>query len=1033
MYTWKILTLLVFLILSNASVFSQNLVINEILSNNNSGISDEYGDHSDWIEIVNLSNYAVNLDGYYLSDKKEDPLKWRFPNTTVPANGFVLVFASKKESINNELHTNFLLSADGEYVLLSNPNGDLLHQLDSVPMYEDVSYGYKPDGVGELLFFPETTPLQSNITQGYQGFLSLPTLSKEPGFYEETISVEVLHEDANVVLRYTLDGSEPSFDSPIYETSLVFDDVASNPNGISEIKTNPSFDFPKPGYTESCANSRGWVQPYSIINKSNTLKVGAFKDGYVTSSTVSATYFVNLLLNEMYEYPIISITTNADSLFSEDRGIYVYGTTGEEGNYNESGREWEREVNFQLFNEDGQLEVDQNLGARIHGGGGRHSTLKNLRMYARDDYGKSKFKYKWFDNSDNSTFKRFIVRGSGNRPNCTPRDDIADMLIQNYDMDIQHYKHVIVFINGEYWGIHTIKERFDQDYLEIKYGKKEDDYVILKNSGTLYAGEPEDLLVYYNLLDFVTESDMTLNENYEHVKFQVDMDNYLSYYTSEVFMGNVDWVNANIRFWRYKGFDKSDINGSLDGRWRWFMYGFDGAFGHSCNRVSYNMNVLDDSFDPDIVPSRATKLARGLKHNEQWRFDFVNKMCDIMNSNFNHKNVNEKINEIDAILRPELPEHIDRWRYPSIAETLMEREDEVPSMDKWNNTIAEFRDFNDNRKEVIIGQMQAEFEIGDTIHVVLSVNDKDMGNIKVNSIFISEALDGVSDELYPWHGTYFKNVHFPLVAIPKLGYLFVEWQETGETNDSIVVELSAGDTYTAVFEEDPDFVFDDALYINEFMASNKTNITDEYEAHADWIEIYNPNNQAIDLASFFISDDADEPYKYRFPRGYKNTILPALGYMLIWTDDRDERGPLHTNFKLSAAGEDIVLLAPDSSLIDNLTFGVQQEDISFGREKDGDDAWKFFQTPIDPTPGQTNNNASVSDIVNVNTLNLYPNPVAKGREVYFSHVVNIEVYNAKGQLLLNKKNASKLETNNFDSGIYLIKTEKRGVLKLLVE
>jgi len=1026
-----IFIILVFMVLV-MTANSQDLVINEIMSENNDGIKDAYGNHSDWIEIINLSASDINLHDYYLSDDKESPLKWRFPAVTLEAHGLILVFASKNESTADELHANFSLSKDGEFVLLTDLNAQLIDQLDSVPMYEDVSYGHQADGLDVLWYFPQSTPGESNTTDGYLGFLKKPDLNHEGGFYESEVVVEASHPDPEVELRYTTDGSEPDDLSPIFESGLPITDVSEMEDIISVIETNPGLDFPLPGYTQEQANRSGWLPPIGKSNKATVLKLKAFKEDYYPSKTLSNTYFVNPQVYEMYEYPVVSITTDNKNLFDEESGIYVYGTTGEEGNYSESGRDWEREVNFQIYNQEGVLEKSQNLGLRIHGGG-RYAAQKSLRLYARSDYGKSIFKYKWFNKSETQYFKQFVLKGFGAEPNAVPRDDFADLLIRNFDMDVPQNKQVIVFMNGEYWGIHTVKERFNEDYLELKYGKKDKDYVILENEGSLYAGDSGDEDRYQELLAFVSESDMSLDENYDYIKTLMDMDNYLSYFTTEVFLGNTEWINTNIRFWRYKGLDKGHLGSPLDGRWRWFLYDFDAAFGHSFSEVSYTDNVLDDCFDPAFSPSEATILARGLKQNTQWRFDFVNRMCDLMNSSFNHTCFNDKLNDIEATMEPELPEHIQRWRYPTMVETLQERVDEVPSMERWHQTISGLADFGEHRQAEIINQMREAFSLSDTIHLILDVNDSRMGHVQINSILISETLDGISNPLYPWHGTYFKDVSIPLIAVPKLGYRFVEWQETGDTQDTISIQLSAAATYTAVFEEDPDFVFDEALYINEFMASNKTTIADEYNAYADWIEIYNPINTEVDLAGFFISDDAEKPYKYQLARGHKETIIPALGYMLIWADNRSERGPLHTNFKLSSAGEDIIFIAPDSSLIDNISFGVQREDISFGREKDGDAAWKFFQAPISPTPGRTNNTAAINDLPKISDINLFPNPVKSGEDVYFNHAINFQLYNMQGQLMISQQHSKRLNTNHLHPGMYYIKTEDKGVLKLLVQ
>lgn len=1012
-------------------VNSQELRINEIVSSNITGLQDKNGDYSDWIELHNYGNSEISLKSYYLSDKAENPLKWNFPDITLAANGYILVFASEKNSTETELHANFKLLNEGETIFLSKSDGSLIDQMHAVKLIEDISYGYKADEDGRYKYFSEPTPKKANTTTAYLGYLEKPTMSMVSGFYPAPINVSLSSSNSGTEIRYTIDGADPTTESSLYSTPLNLINRASEPNVISLIPTNPSFNYPFPGYDIDRVNTRGWLEPYGPINKSNVLRARAFKSNYIPSTIRTESYFINPEMTNRYSLPVMSITTDNDNLFSDEYGIYVYGTAGEEGNYNESSDEWERPVLIQFFEKSGTLAFEQTFGARIHGGGGRHSAIKNLRMYARNQYGKSTLEYKWFENIDENKFKTFLVRGPGHRPDCFPRDDLSGLLLQNLNMDIQHLRHVIVFINGEYWGIHTIKERFDQDYLEEKYGKKSSDYVILRNSGSLDSGETGDDAPYNNLLDYVQINDMSLKSNYDYVKQKVDIDNYLNYFASEVYLGNVDWVNTNIKFWRYKGFDTKSggING-LDGKWRWFLFDFDLTFGSSCSSISPSVNVLDNSFDPSY--GKSTVLARGLKQNQQFVFDFVNRICDLMNSNFSAKNINLKINQIDQIISREMLEHVQRWRYPAVALTLAERQNEVPSLTKWNSTLSNLRDYTKHRKRKIIDHLKEEFTLADSIHIELNVNDLKMGNIQINSIIISEKLDGVSSNVYPWHGTYFKNVPFQLIAIPKLGYRFKKWQETNDTNDTLIVSALSGVNYTAIFEKDPEFVFTDVLFINEFMAQNNQTFVDEFAAYSDWIELYNPNNKSVDLKDFFISDDVNNPYKYKFPQGFQSTIIPPHAYKIIWADDRTERGPLHTNFRLSASGEHILLSAPDSTLVDEIAFGIQTADISYGREKDGFQTWKFFQIPLGPTPGTSNNSVGTDELDLNNSFVIFPNPVTQGRSVQFSRTINIEVFNMFGQRVYIGNQVSGLDTNEFNKGIYLLKTDSNLVFKLII-
>lgn len=1017
-------------IFSSIFIYAQDIKINEIVSANSTGLMDSYGNFPDWIEIKNYSNQTINMEGYFLSDNPSNPLKWAFPDLTINPNAYIIVFASEKNSTNDELHANFKLAREGEKLSLYNEFGVLIDQFDSVMLNTDVSYGRASSEPEQFAYFAQPTPGSANNTSSYMGILEEPELSQESGFYADPISVSASHSESGVSIRYTLDGNEPHEYSALYNSSWLFENIEDQENEVSMIPTNPGFNYPLPDYSENSANSRGWLPPFQEVNKTNILKIKAFKANYLPSETIAATYFVNPETSSRYNLPVVSLISEPDHYFSDETGIYVYGTNGEHGNYNEHGAEWERLTIMQYFENDGTFAFEQKFGTRIHGGGARISTVKNLRMYARDEYGKNTLEYDFFNYTDIDEFKRFMVRGPGHRPDCAPRDDLADLLLQNLNMDIQHIQPVIVFLNGEFWGIHTIKERFDQKYLELKYGKKDDDYVILRNSGVVDSGEEGDEIAYRNLLDFVIQEDMSQNENYEHVKAQIDIDNYLNYFTSQVFMGNVDWINTNIKFWRYKGFDKSTktANG-LDGKWRWFMYDFDLVFGGSCRNITPNVNMLEEAFNPDY--SNASKLARGLKDNQQFVHDLVNRMCDRINSNFSEKFFLEQLAAIDAMLSPHMYEHIVRWRYPSVAETLDDRANEIPTMTQWINIMNSLEEYPQDRKRKIIDHMTEEFELGDSIHIELDVNDKMMGNIQVNSLFISEITEGVHEGVYPWHGTYFEDVPFKLMAIPKLGYQFVEWEETGETADTLTMDLDAGIKLTAVFEEDPDFNFDDALFINEFMASNQSTITDEFDAHADWIEIFNPNNSAVDLATFYISDDKTNPYKYQLKRGSQETIIPALGFKIIWCDDRTERGILHTNFKLDASGEDIVLTAPDSSIIEEISYGIQTTDVSYGRETDGDPSWKYFQKPIGPTPGATNNNAFIDELSIVDHM-IYPNPVKQGRKVYFNQTLDFKVFSLLGEEIFSNTNATDFETQKLSTGIYIVQLKDIGNLKLII-
>jgi hypothetical protein len=145
------------------------------------------------------------------------------------------------------------------------------------------------------------------------------------------------------------------------------------------------------------------------------------------------------------------------------------------------------------------------------------------------------------------------------------------------------------------------------------------------------------------------------------------------------------------------------------------------------------------------------------------------------------------------------------------------------------------------------------------------------------------------------------------------------------------------------------------LYINEFLASNQTTNQDEWGDYDDWVEIYNAGTDTVYLGGRYLTDDLDQPTRFALP----DTLIPPGGFLLVWCDGEPTEGPLHANFRLSAAGEQIGIF--DSDLhgnvpLDTLTYGPQTADISYGRLPDGADNWVFFDQP---TPGESNGPSAV--------------------------------------------------------------------------
>lgn len=421
---------------------SQDIVINELMSSNSTTIQDEDGDFEDWFELYNNGTIPVNLENYAITDDTDNLRKWIFPSITIQPNGFILVFASDKNKKGSNLHTNFKLKASGEALILSDNQGTVIDNIAPVSLSTDVSYGRNPDASSNLMHLDIATPGWSNNGSNNLDF------SHPGGFYSSAINLEITSGiNQNDIIYYTKDGSMPDRNSLVYTSPIAIYDRTSEPNVLCMIPTSP--DFSTPG---------------DLIFKGTVIKAISYNNGLPSSKVYTHSYFIHPESFARYDYPVISIAVDTFHLFNKDTGIYVPGKyfdpkdRGWTGNYFQRGKDWEREINVEFFETNGELAFSQKAGLRIHGGGTRSRQQKSLRLYARkDDYGEQYFNHQLFPQKEKNKYKRFVLRSTyGCWSNTVFKDAITSSFAIDVGIEAQYSRPAIVFINGEYWGIHTM-------------------------------------------------------------------------------------------------------------------------------------------------------------------------------------------------------------------------------------------------------------------------------------------------------------------------------------------------------------------------------------------------------------------------------------------------------------------------------------------------------------------------------------------------------------------------------------------------
>lgn len=637
-----------------------------------------------------------------------------------------------------------------------------------------------------------------------------PVLSAESGFYENEFTLIISHSDPSATILYTLDGSDPdlnniggktynykvsypqdpgdvfgdllqnSIETLTYSTPIQITDRSNQPNKTSAIPTT--------------FLTSSFFVPQQPVFKGTVVKARAVLDSEY-SEIVVRNYFVTPEGNDRYTLPVVSLNIDEDKYYSYEYGLNVAGIlfdqwrtdnpTGDadiwtDANYWASGSESELRLNFSYI-ENGVEILNHDAGIRNHGNGSRHMPNRSVRLYAKGGYGVSKFNHSFFNDYDYDSFKRIIIRNSGNDGYKTMfRDAFIQQAVKHLNFEIQEYQPVILFVNSEYSGIYNIRERYDEHYFDRVFGIDEDELDFIENDGLVDVG---DAVHYDAMMDYLENNSLSGNTNFEYVTTLIDPTNYTDYYIANVFSANYDWPHNNYEFFRKKVTYNPDAPYGQDGRWRWLLKDMDFGFNlYENNEYTHNTLAHATKFYESWEWSaefynRSTLLMRRLLENAEYKNYFINRFADLLNTTFDSSRLINKITEMEATLNPEIEEHIERWGI-------------IPSYAAWQTNIGIMEEFAQERLDYQRQHIRQKFEISESISTILDVSDQNHGYIKINTIDILPTTIGVSENPYPWTGIYFENIPVTITAIPAEGYVFSHWLGTVEAEQEAQITIS---------------------------------------------------------------------------------------------------------------------------------------------------------------------------------------------------------------------------------------------------
>ena len=792
----------------SAKLVAQEITINEVLASNKTTITDEDGEYSDWIEIYNYGTTEVDLNDFGLSDDTEKPFKWVFPSTKLAPNSYLIIWASDKDRTvsGSPLHTNFKISSSGENLTLSNKSGEIISFTPAIALKADMSFGKMPNGTGDYVTFSSPTPNNTNTSTVAVKVFS-PIFSHESGTYKETFDLIIRNDpsstSANII--YTLDGSEPdplnlSGTTFTYKNEYPLDPGDSFGPLLTSSYTTHNYTAPIPIYdktneanriTTINTNQKEPYIPISSVKKSMVVKAKAYI-GDVISETVSKNYFVWSSGNP-YSIPIISMQIQENYLFDYNDGIYTAGVDfdnwrienpdnnqsyrPEWSNYWRSGSDWEYPMHVEIFEpENFNSILSMNAGFRIHGNNSRAKAIKNLRWYARTDYDKKDvFDMNIFDetiydatNKNNTEFKRILMRGNGTGGSVF-YDVVFNKTAQAiFPSGVSRIKPAIHFINGEFWGLTSLRDRMDQHHYSLNYSINSDNIAIVSCAGDkceLNEGIDKDYADYIAMRDFIINTDFSDDTLFAKAEALLDMDSFINHIVIQIFSSDDSYERS---YWRARNQENEAFG---DGRWRINIKDFEASLKGNVNWLEHWSQLIGNSENESLFGHLLT--------NESFKNKFIIRFADLLNTAFLPQRFTNIVNNTYNEVAPYLAE--DENRYPKKD---FYKSSEKDRLINWGN----------NQPEIFRTQIQNKFTLSGTHNLTLNISDDNAGYIKVNTVDIDSTTPGVSTNPYPWNGAFFNNITTTLEAKTRQGYKFSHWSGDVNSTEKIITINTDTDT-----------------------------------------------------------------------------------------------------------------------------------------------------------------------------------------------------------------------------------------------
>ncbi len=551
-----------------------------------------------------------------------------------------------------------------------------------------------------LLLLAVASPAMSQVVQ----------FSHESGFYADTFSISMrLELDSSATetycIHYTFNGNAPTECDSLYRGPIVLSQRCYSKADAYRVQSVPD---------------DRWFQPDGVEHII-VVRAAAFDSaGYRRSPVATRSFLIDSLMGRHISLPVVSLCVDSLSLFDYDTGLFVPGYYHDPyysystGNYFQKGRHWERDASFSYLTSEG-IVLTQDCGLRVHGNSQRVLVQKGLSLYARREYGDRFFRYRFFEQYPQERYRRLVLRPwSTSWSGAGVEDWLCQQVAQSLRFDHLVTRPVVLFLNGEYWGIYFLEEKADEHYVEERHGVPAKEVDLL----AYWGGEVENGHVarWKEFYQWLENADLNRKEDYDYLVSQVDIDALTDYMLMQILVLNDDWPISNVRQWA-----------AHNEKWRWIFFDADGAL----TSFPDNTPILDYMTYKASKPNRhtspqSTLLFRRLFGSQRFLKYSIERLREIAADQFAYGRTAAMLDDIVRQVRDEVPYQVKRFDKPS-------------SMVRWRLALSTIDDFLRTSPEIMVKRYAQYF----------GLEEQESGLCTVYDLYGRKVAEGRCEDLKP--------------------------------------------------------------------------------------------------------------------------------------------------------------------------------------------------------------------------------------------------------------------------------------------